>query len=100
MARQHASHEHSSPSCVVCGMSDARALVTGRLVGGEAVALCGNHDLMMRRSDRGFGSVAELKDFFADRRSMDRRAIGVADELAANLASAFVHERRVGDRRS
>lgn len=100
MARQNASHEHSPSSCVVCGLSDARALVTGKVIGGEVIALCGNHDLMLRRSERAMGSVAELKDYFADRRSMDRRADGVADELAANLASAFVRERRVADRRS
>ena len=100
MARQEASNASSPSSCAVCGMTDARALVTGKLFGSEVVTLCGNHDLMHRRDGKPAASVGELRERFGDRRSMDRRATGDVDELAASLSSAFVQERRQSDRRS
>ncbi len=81
-------------------MRDTRALVPAVLATGERVTLCGSHELMVRRSGAKARSVAELRDRFGERRSMQRRATGEIDELAANLTAAFTSERRTSDRRT
>jgi hypothetical protein len=87
--------------CVVCGLSDARALVTTRLTRGELVAVCGTHELMHRRAEGQASSVRELKAMLRDRRDTSRR-MPIPDELGARLIDAFSapQERRAAtDRR-
>ncbi|MCL2725387.1 MAG: hypothetical protein FWD69_13225 [Polyangiaceae bacterium] len=86
-------------SCAVCGMSDTRGLVNVELAGGAAI-LCGTHALMHSRTACETKTVAELRAKFGNRRSMDRRAHGDVDELAASLTAAFTQERRFSERRS
>ncbi|MDB4940795.1 MAG: hypothetical protein JWP97_329 [Labilithrix sp.] len=87
-------------SCAVCGSSDARALLTTSLGSGEAVTLCGNHDLMHRRAAAPAKTAAELRAMFSDRRDVDRRGGPSDDALADALNAAFVHDRRVSPRRA
>lgn len=102
MADKHVvTHESQrTEPCVVCGMTDARGLVSIELGGGAVASLCGTHELMYLRSSAPAATVDDLRASFSNRRNMDRRARGEVDELAANLASAFTAERRVTDRRS
>ena len=87
--------------CVVCGMSDARALVTVGLTGGAQVTLCGSHDLMHRRAGSPASSLSALRALFADRRGTDRRGgAGEVDELAEALNAAFCRDRRSTPRRA
>lgn len=86
--------------CAVCGMSDMRALVAVRLTGGCEVVLCGSHEIMHRRAGAAAGSIAELREAFADRREGDRRGRGEVDELAERLTAAFTRDRRGSDRRA
>jgi hypothetical protein len=93
----------SSPKgpCVVCGLSDARALLDVDLAGDPCITLCGSHELMHRRSGWKARTVAELRSAFGDRRSTDRRGIpGEVDELAEKLTAAFTRERRTTSRRA
>jgi hypothetical protein len=93
--------EYGSTACVVCGMSDARALFDVRLVGGVCTMLCGSHALMHRRSRVQARTVRELRDALRDRRHRSDRRAASGDELGAKLASAFAGgERRVRDRRA
>jgi hypothetical protein len=88
-----------SPSCVVCGEQDARALALVALDGGTSVVLCGSHALIHGRSGGRARSVAELRRLLAERRGRrDRREAG--DELGEALTSAFQGEKRGVDRRS
>jgi hypothetical protein len=87
--------------CVVCGLSDERALSTTRLLRGEVVVVCGTHELMHRRRERPAANVAELRAALRDRRETRRRR-PIPDELGARLIEAFSapSERRAsGDRR-
>lgn len=86
--------------CTVCGLRDARALVTVELAGGLQVSLCGSHELMHRRAGAAARSVSELRAAFGERRETHRRARGEVDELAERLSAAFTAERRTADRRA
>jgi hypothetical protein len=88
-------------SCVVCGVTDARALCLAALEGGRSALVCGTHDLVYRRAGRPARSIEDLRDLTRDRRRLaDRRGTHLAtpgaDELALRLAHAFVRERRSG----
>lgn len=102
MVPKHPGRRAATPHepCCVCGVRDARALVTAVLVTGDRVTLCGCHDLMHRRAGGQARSADELREKLGERRSMQRRASGVVDELAERLAAAFTTERRVGQRRT
>jgi hypothetical protein len=92
----------SPAACVVCGTSDARALCTTRLEGGELVVVCGTHELMHRRGPRVARSVDELKGLVRERRRRaERRLQGTGDELGLQLTEAFAGARRkaASDRR-
>ncbi len=86
----------SSPrkSCVVCHLTDARALTTTMLANGANVVVCGNHGLMHERAGSRAASIAELADMIGDRRERKERRDGTADELGARLIEAFVGDRR------
>jgi hypothetical protein len=85
-------------ACVVCGLSDRRALVQVRLHAGRMVTLCGTHALVLRRSRSRFRSVEEVKAATCDRRGRTRRGEAL-DELAEALTAAFAGDRRATDRR-
>jgi hypothetical protein len=85
--------------CIVCGASDARALVRVELPGGASAILCGSHALMRDRGWSSCRTVEELRVALKDRRLSDRRALGEGDELAERLSAAFTRDRRGGDRR-
>jgi hypothetical protein len=87
--------------CAVCAMSDARALVSVILSGGQRVTLCGTHAVMHRRCRATLRTIADLQASLGDRRETDRRGDrGEVDELAERLQSAFTRERRRGERRA
>lgn len=86
--------------CAVCGLSDARALMSVELPGGERATLCGSHALMHRRAGAMAKTIHELQDSLAERRDGDRRGgPGEVDELAEALSAAFTRDRRGADRR-
>jgi hypothetical protein len=90
-------------ACVVCGSSDARALVQAKLAGGARVTLCGSHDLVLRRSGGEAKSAADVRAICGERRGGDRRGgegLGEVDELAERLEAAFRRERRQSERRA
>lgn len=90
---------HAS-ACVVCGMNDARALVSVELADGGDVLLCGSHELMYLRAGGIARTVEELRSAFAERRRSDRRSPNEdGDELAMRLSEAFTTERRHAERR-
>jgi hypothetical protein len=74
--------------CVVCGLSDERALTTTRLSRGDVVVVCGTHELMHRREPRKAETEAELRAALRDRRESLRRR-PIPDELGARLIEAF-----------
>ena len=85
--------------CAVCDITDARTLTTTRLSTGEIVIICGNHELMYKRSSKAAASRAELRGMLRDRRrSYDRRSLQI-DELGAQLSEAFSDERRAANDR-
>ncbi|MGH7282336.1 MAG: hypothetical protein ACRELY_12475 [Polyangiaceae bacterium] len=85
--------------CAVCDMSDARGLTTTRLSTGEIVIVCGNHELMYKRSSKTVASRSELRAMLRDRRrSCDRRSLQI-DELGAQLSEAFSEEKRAANDR-
>jgi hypothetical protein len=86
--------------CVVCKMDDERSLSVTRLSTGENVVVCGNHELMHKRSSKTAATVAELRAMVKNRRhSIDRRSLQI-DELGAQLSEAFSDNRRaVNERR-
>jgi len=87
--------------CAVCGLRDARALVTVVLSGGVKVTLCGSHHVMYGRCAMGARTVEELRSTLCERRSTNRRGRkGEIDELAERLNAAFSRERRSTDRRA
>jgi len=87
--------------CAVCGLSDARALVSVDLAESGRVALCGSHELMHRRGGATARTVAELRNAFGERRETERRGgRGEVDELAEALTAAFTNDRRAADRRA
>lgn len=86
-------------SCHVCGLKDARGLVTVALRSKEEVTLCGTHELMLRRAG-GAERVAEVKGALADRRDTVRRGPAGDDELAERLQAAFAPDRRRVERRA
>ena len=100
--RPLSAHEKTmaSEGCAVCGLRDARALVSVVLVGGTRATMCGTHELMHRRAGGKAKSTAELRSSLAERRGTDRRGHGEVDELAARLAAAFTNERRASERRT
>jgi hypothetical protein len=88
----------AEPSCCVCRVADARALVEVTLPGGTRATLCGSHALIYRRFAIQARSVAELRLTLGDRRRRsERRTDG--DELGQALSAAFAGERRAADRR-
>jgi hypothetical protein len=84
----------------VCGMRDARALLSVALTGGARVTLCGTHELMHRREGAKATTSAELRAMYGERRGTQRRATGEVDELAERLSAAFTRERRTTERRA
>ena len=92
--------ESPQSGCVVCRIDDERSLSFTRLSTGESVVVCGNHELMHKRSSRTAASIAELRTMVGNRRrSTDRRSLQI-DELGALLSEAFSDERRaVNERR-
>ena len=92
-----------APSCVVCGLSDARALTEIRLADGSRPTVCGTHALVAQRTP-GLASVAALCEAAADRRDRHRRGKPgdlSADALSAGLNDAFAGGRRqAADRRA
>jgi len=80
-------------TCVVCGMSDTRALSTTKLAGGETATVCGSHALIHERAQARARTVHELRRIARERRTRSRRD-GASDELGALLAAAFAGERR------
>jgi hypothetical protein len=94
--------ECAAKQCAVCGLDDARALVTTSLAGGTNVIVCATHALIHRRGATVANTVAGLKAIAKDRRQrVDRRDRFPCDELAAQLTAGFVRDRREGrDRRA
>ena len=90
--------EHGA--CAVCTTRDARLLVMVELPGGAGVTLCGSHALMQSRIGQQCRTVTELREVLAERRNMDRRAVGEGDELAERLSAAFIRDRRASERRA
>jgi hypothetical protein len=92
--------ESPKSGCVVCHLDDERSLSVTRLSTGEAVVVCGNHELMHKRSSRTAASVEELRAMVKNRRhAIDRRSLQI-DELGAQLSEAFADEKRaVNERR-
>jgi hypothetical protein len=88
-------------SCVVCGLSDARALVKTRLAGGTVVVVCANHALLHERMGGKAADVAALVAISRENRKPAERRDGFPkDELGAMLTAGFAGERRAGgDRR-
>jgi hypothetical protein len=87
-------------ACVVCGVSDARLLVSVELDGGQSATLCGSHALVHSRSGAASRTVSELRHALGERRTHERRATGEGDELAERLTAAFTRERRGPERRA
>jgi len=84
--------------CVVCGESDARALLEVTLGSGASVILCGSHALIFQRSGSTATSLDALRRTLGERRGRrDRRQ--TRDELGEALASAFRTDNRSVDRR-
>lgn len=67
MRNEHRSH--SPVGCVVCGVTDARALSYTRLADGTRLTVCGSHKIAHRRADRIATSVAELRVLIGERRA-------------------------------
>jgi hypothetical protein len=89
---------HGAP-CVVCGMTDARALTVTSLADGTRVSVCGSHELLHRRAELRARDAAELIVLARNRRKRHRRVVA-GDELARMLTESFAPARRsVGDRR-
>jgi hypothetical protein len=90
-----------SSSCVVCGLSDARALVKTKLATGARVVVCANHALMHERMGGAAASVDVLLAMAREKRKpAERRESFPKDELGAMLTAGFAGERRTGtDRR-
>jgi hypothetical protein len=81
-------------ACVVCKLSDVRALTTTTLATGANVSVCGTHALIHERAPMRAESVVGLKDIAGNRRERRERRDGTADELGAQLIAAFSGERR------
>ena len=91
----------SFSSCVVCGLSDLRALVKTKLATGAHVIVCANHALLHERVGGRAASVEALVAMGKDKRKpAERRESFPKDELGALLTAGFAGERRNGtDRR-
>jgi hypothetical protein len=93
-------HTPERSACAVCGVHDERALSTLKLALGTRVIVCGTHDLVYRRSGQTASTVEELRAIARDRREDRSARRDEGDELGAQLAAAFVSEKRSGqDRR-
>jgi hypothetical protein len=84
---------------VVCGLSDARALVKTKLGTGDqrvVVVVCANHALLHERMGGKAASVAALMAMASEKRKpQERRDSFPKDELGAMLTAGFAGERRV-----
>ena len=93
-------HSTERSACAVCGVHDERALSTLKLAMGARVFVCGSHDLIYRRSGKTASTIEELRAIARDRRGDQSARRDEGDELGAQLAAAFVVEKRTGqDRR-
>ncbi len=89
-----------SHRCIVCDLSDARALTRFTFRSGEHCFLCGTHALMAERAGVSYISTNALKEALRERRAGNRRSAH-QDELAESLARAFNGEKRErSDRRA